>query len=116
MSLSIFGEPAAVANGIDSEVLLGNGVRLGKLLMTNSYLLWPRTFGLTVISISQITWVYKKTIKHSVEFIPLGSSFKLAIHTNTGMSAEIGMRQQDVDRAMGELSKRNPNARYGFSK
>ena len=104
--LSRFGTPSEVAAGIDAEVKELIRLPSGKVTLTRSWLLNSSTFGLEVFHVNELVWIYKKVTKHSVNFVPTGSTYAAMIHTRYGGSLEVpaahltdGLLQQLVERA-----------------
>jgi hypothetical protein len=82
LSLKRFGiEPLDVVTAIESEAALMSEINLGEtsqrtsIQITPTWLLIPRTFGLDIFRLSELTWAYVKVTTYRLNFvIPVGKS------------------------------------------
>lgn len=116
-ALARYGDPAQVAMGIDMQarnpaalVTIGKNVRL-----TPGWLLRPTTFGLDVLRLEDIVWVYKRVTQHRVNFIPAGKTYALVINDRNRKALELQAGEKEVERAGIELAQRAPWIIAGYS-
>jgi hypothetical protein len=103
---------------IDDEVAIeSRNTRIGAILLTPSFLLRPRMFGLTVVPCSDIIWVYKKVTKHSVNFIPTHKSYAVMVADRRGKLHEFNLNliEGNAQALIQELCQRAPWVMAGFS-
>jgi hypothetical protein len=102
-----FGAPAEVAQAIQEEVEQeAPNAGLSQTVLTRSWLLRPSHFGLKVIHLEDVVWVYKKVTKHSTNGVPTGTTYATVINQRSGASLEIGGSEQST----GELIQRICNS------
>ena len=65
--------------------------------VTRNWLLLPRYWGIDVVPLSDVMWVHKKRTKHSVNFIPTGSTYGAVIWTRDGRMLEVAASEHVVD-------------------
>jgi hypothetical protein len=105
--LTRYGTPSEVAQSIDAQMKdRGNVVSQSGLTVTPTWLLRATTYGLQVIHVFDLVWIYKKVTKHSVNFIPTGTTTASIICTRYGQALEVStgvltesLLQQLVERA-----------------
>ena len=102
--LAKFGDPADIAHRIDQEVSAGPAAKYGKSLLTSLWLLRPTTFGMLVVKLGDIVWMYHLQQAESFAVLCLRS----------GKSMAVPLRGEQVERLLGEISERIPWALYGY--
>jgi len=108
--------PTQTATEIEGE-LEGAAVfgdRLGKAYLTTHWLV----HGSQVVRLADLVWVYPKSTKYSVNFIPVGKVSKLELltganseHSNFPLSVEVGNGWRELYDAVAEAA---PWAHYGY--
>jgi hypothetical protein len=115
-SLRTYGEPADVAAHIDREARDGTCTfQSDKLLLTQSWILQTSTYGLRVVQINDVIWVYKKVTKHSINCIPTDTTHSVMIGTRDGHALEFVENNATADRFLEEVCRRAPWVVAGFS-
>ena len=112
--------PEILAAKIDADLKKGNGVAMGNLTMTESWMLYRTFFSYTVMSLTEIAWVYKKVTRHSVNLIPTGTSHGLVIADRVGRMIELDIgrgkgREQRVESFIQTVGQRLPWIVFGYS-
>jgi hypothetical protein len=88
--LARYGTPAEVAQSIDAQVKdRANVLMRHGFISTPAWLLRPTTFGLDTLHVFDLVWAYKKVTKHSVNFIPTGTTSASVICTRYGQTLEV---------------------------
>jgi hypothetical protein len=59
-------------------------------------------------------WVYKKVTSHSVNFIPTGKSYELALHDKLGRERTIKLSEGEVNDTIVKIAGHAPWAVVGF--
>ncbi len=111
--LKRFGTPQEIAARIQAETAAG-AERAGDLVLTPSWLLRGTFFGLTVVRLEDVVWVYRKVTKHSVNFIPTGKSHALVVQQREGAPLEIPGKEQAVVGWIEGIVRRVPWALAGY--
>lgn len=113
-ALARFGEPTEVAARIDADSQKLVGRRSGSVTLTPSWFLHSTWFGLEVLHVNELVWIYKKVTKHSVNFIPTGSTYATVICTCFGGSVEVPGSQRKTENLLQDLAERAPWVFAGF--
>lgn len=82
--------------------------------LTPSYLVRISTFSFSVIRIDDILWVYIERTKNSVNFVPIGSTYKLRIVSRES-SLKMDGPKSAVEQTIDLLYRRVPWAEFGYS-
>jgi hypothetical protein len=113
--LAQFGNPAEVARDIDAEHDQGEPARFGDITMTRSWMVRKSRFNLFLARLDQTLWVYKKVTRHSVNFIPAGSTHAVVVwFRGANFPIELQMRERVCDDLLDFFTKRVPWALFGF--
>lgn len=84
---------------------------------TDSFIIVKSTFGIKWIHYSKIAWVYQRVTKHSVNFIPTGTTRAICIcGSNTVLTVDYGNDENKVTETMKFLTTIAPFAVFGYSK
>lgn len=114
--LEIYGIPEEVANGIDEDIASTGVPVTEKLIISNSWLVRKNLFGLTLVPLQDVLWMYKNVTQHKVNYIiPAGKSYGLVIHLNKKKKVQIGMNQKKVDAAIELIQHKVPSIACGYS-
>jgi hypothetical protein len=115
--LARYGDADSLANSIDREIRNQYNLDLLKVntfYLTPAWLLFPSTYKLQITKLDQLMWVYKKVTSHSVNFIPTGKSYEIAIHDRFGQERTIKLSEQLVNETILEIARYAPWAIIGF--
>ena len=63
----------------------------------------------------EIVWAYKKRTKHSVNFIPTGSSYSLLVRDARGKLPELSNSEQLVNSYLASLAEQTPWVIFGYN-
>ena len=110
----IYGTLADVAQQFDIE-LQGNTVKIGRATITQSWVLLPSRFGLSVCRIPDLIWAYNKVTKHYTNFIPTGKTYEVIMYDRFGKPLQMQARQKKIDAMLTLLAERAPWAVFGYS-
>jgi hypothetical protein len=64
----------------------------------------------------EIVWAYKKRTKHSVNFIPTGTTYSLILRDSRGKLVEISNSEQNIDIYLSSLVQQTPWVIFGFDR
>jgi len=114
--LAPFGDPMTVAGSIDTELRNQPADALPKCRLTLGWLIVPRLFRTDFIRLQDLLWMYLKRVKHSVNFIPAGSSYSAVLLTRSGRKFEIGSTEKGVNSILSGVHQRTPWIVTGYTK
>jgi hypothetical protein len=112
-ALSVYGPLHTVVPEIDSEFSAANSNLAGSTFTRN----WVISCSLTtslVMRRDEIVWAYKKRTKHSVNFIPTGSTYALILRDSRGKLLEISTSETDVNNYLASLAEQTPWIIFGY--
>jgi hypothetical protein len=110
-----YGPPKEVVEVIQQEV--GQEVppaRPWAPLVTRSWLLRPTWFGLQVVHLSEVVWMYKKVTRHQSYFIPTGTSHAAVIHRRDGKVLQVGGTDRSTQQLLERVFENAPWILAGF--
>ncbi len=108
--------PAILAAKIDSEVQSKNNkYSLGLLTITPSWLLRETRYGLDILKLEQLVWIYSKVTQHRTNGIPTHKSYAAILLNRQGKSLEITGKEQEINQVIQEIIQRVPWVIMGFS-
>lgn len=119
-SLNRFDEPSTVATNIEQE-LRSQAVLspVSSIRLSPSWLLYESFFGLDVLRLGEIVWIYEKVTKHSYNFIPTGKTHAVVIGDQRGGRLEVdagrGKAKEQVPHFIQVLVNRIPWVIAGYS-
>jgi len=113
-----FGEPRELASQLDMETRTGDVQRFkGGATVTPSWLVHKRTYGLGLVPLDRLAWIHKKVTKRKTAFvITLSKSFDAVLRDRDGGQITVRAPEREVDRLLGELTRREPWVLAGFSR
>lgn len=111
---SRYGTLADTSQQLETE-LRGNITKFGRVKVTQSWVLLPRTFGLAMCHIPNLIWAYKKVTRHYHNFIPTGKSYDVIMYDRYGKPLQMQASQKKVDAVLSLLVERAPWAVFGYS-
>ncbi len=89
---------------------------MGRATLTANWVLIPSMFSTAVIRLSDLAWVYRKDTKHSVNFIPTGTSYESVLWQRCGSMHSVTGSQEMVASMLEALAARAPWVVIGYSK
>jgi Family of unknown function (DUF6709) len=99
---------------VDSEVAQSCG-KLGKALLTKSWVIVPHTYHATIMHLEDVVWVYKKVTQHRVNFIPTGKTYAAMLCASNGAMVQVDDKQEKIDQLLATIAAKAPWAIAGFS-
>ena len=115
-SLQQYGDPVEISNSIDNEFLIQEHfTKLPGCTLSASWLVVTNFYKTDFIPINDILWIYKQRTKHSVNFIPSGSSYKAILITRSGNRMEINAKEKAVNTILETIFQRIPWIQIGYS-
>jgi hypothetical protein len=112
-ALSAYGPLVSVVPQIDGEFGAGNST-LGGATFTLSWVIVCSLGKSLVMRRDEIIWAYKKRTKHSVNFIPTGTSFGMILRDARGKLLELSASEQQVDSYLSSLARQTPWIIFGY--
>jgi hypothetical protein len=115
-AIAQYGPIYSLVPQIDAEVAAGSAYLLG-VRMTDNWLISCTITKSTVMRRDEIVWAYKKRTKHSVNFIPTGTTYSSVLRDSRGKAFEIsGSNEQQVEGFLDGVLKQTPWVVVGFDK
>ncbi len=113
-AVSRYGSLFDVAQQLDLE-LQGSPMKIGRATITQSWVVLPSRFGLSLCRIPDLIWAYKKVTRHYHNFIPTGKTYEVIMYDRHGKPLQMQSRQKKIDAMLALLAERAPWAIYGYS-
>ncbi|MGD0036322.1 MAG: DUF6709 family protein [Bacteroidota bacterium] len=115
-SLERYGIPFEVAGQIENEYRNKNSlVRFPGSIMTENWFFVINIFDFDLIHLDDMLWIYKEVTKHSVNAIPSGTTYRLAIVTRSSKKIVIDSSKNNVNNILQALCERLPWIQAGYS-
>jgi len=114
ITLSKFGPPEKIANVINEELKTPK-VEVKPVIITSSWLIKPSFFGLEMILLAELAWVYSKVTTNYTNGIRTGESYSVAIHKRDGKLIEISCGKLASSLLIARVTEVAPWAVGGFS-
>lgn len=114
-ALSQYGPLYSVVPQIDADVAAGASTFSSTTFTRN----WIVSCWLTKVAVmrrDEIIWAYKKRTKHSVNFIPTGSTYALILGDTRGKLLELSNPEQNVDGFLASLAQQTPWVIIGYDR
>jgi len=114
-ALSQYGPLYSVVPQIDTDVAAGTSSFNGVTFSRN----WIISCWLTQVAVmrrDEIIWAYKERTKHSVNFIPTGSSYALVLRDARGKLLELSNSEQLVDSYLTGWAQQTPWVIFGYDR
>ena len=108
-ALSVYGPLISVVPQIDEEFAAGNSTLGGATFTRN----WVITYKSLVMRRDEIIWAYKKRTKHSVNFVPTGTSYAIILRDGRGTLLELSASEQHVNSYLSSLAEQMPWVVFG---
>jgi hypothetical protein len=118
LALATYGEADIIATEIDREIRHQYNIESLKSdtpYLTPSWLIHTQTYGLKVIQLDRLMWVYKKVTSHSTNFIPTGKTYELLMHDNFGREHTLKMSEDRIHETIEQINNYAPWAVVGYS-
>lgn len=90
-----------------------SGQKLGSFIFTPKYLVDSSSVALLLYT--DLIWIYKKQTRHSVNFIPTGSTYEVIMHTRDGAERTMSASCKVVDQVLQTLAGGCPWIVAGYS-
>ncbi len=115
-SLKQFGDISQIESSIINEFHNQDQyLKIPKAHLSKSWLVIPRFFKTDYIHNNSLIWLYKVHTKHSVNWIPTGSTYKIKIFLKEIKYIAISYDQNEADYFLKIIYKRNPWVHLGYS-
>lgn len=114
VALAKVGPPEKIADLINEEVKASR-LNIKPIIMTESWLLKPSTYGLETILLGELAWVHLKVTQKSVNFIPTGKDYSVVIFKRDGTTLEVSCSKQNSDFLLEGIMKSAPWVVGGFN-
>ncbi len=114
--LAVYGNAEQLSQQIEAELQPAMIRKYGKLQIAQQWMVRRKTFSTWVSPIADLVWVYKKVTKHSVNFIPTGKTYSVALVGRHRQRIEEQMKEKAVNEMLADLTARVPWALFGFNK
>jgi hypothetical protein len=111
--LERFGEPASIADQIDSEI--GSAETVGKARITRNWLVVAQPVSLGVIHLKDVMWIYKGVIQKRSYGIATGKDFSALVYDRYGKVLTINGKEAQIDETLRGLTQRMPWIVVGYS-
>jgi hypothetical protein len=114
-SLSKYGPLYSLVPEIDAEFSAGASA-LGGVTFTQNWLIKCSVFESRVMRRDEIVWVYKKRTKHSVYFIPTGTTFASILRDSRGQLLEVRGSEEQVSNLLAFITQPMPWIIVGYNR
>jgi hypothetical protein len=114
-ALSQYGPLYSVVPQIDSDVAAGTS-SFNSVTFSRNWIISCWLTQVVVMRRDEIIWAYKKRTKHSVNFIPTGSSYSLVLRDARGKLLELNNSEQLVDSYLAGLAEQTPWLIFGYDR
>ena len=114
-ALSQYGPLYSVVPEIDADVTAGTS-SLNSVTFSRNWIISCWLTRVAVMRRDEIIWAYKKRTKHSVNFIPTGSSYSLVLRDARGKLLELSNSEQMVDGYLASLGQKTPWVIFGYDR
>ena len=118
-TISKYGDLPSVSSAFEAELQQGvrkfGGVVGRKVELTKSWIFNKTFFGLNIVRLDALAWVYKKVTKRSVNFVPTGKTYAVIINSQFGDKFEMQMSEKIVNEFLETVEAKAPWAFLGYS-
>jgi len=113
----ILGDPQEVSNLLESSMEKKKLYNGKSIIIIPDWIIERKIFKFIFVHSTEIYWVYKVQTKHSINFIPTGSTYSIKIHTTyiKEMEIEKDCNEKETDNLLKIIYSIAPWAIYGFS-
>ena len=110
-----YGEAREVADSINNELFESSSVQtITSTLLTSNWIVQKRLFGLSVIRLYDLVWIYKETFIRRVYFVPLYWYSEVSIHDSYGDSLEFKGTKKDLEELLTQVLNKAPWVHVGY--
>lgn len=114
--LRIYGKPDEVINSIETDAKIYEPVTYGKTIIFNNWIINKTAFGIKVVKIDKLIWVYKNIIKQRLNYIiPCGKEYSLMLCLGNREIINFKTSNKNVDKIMYKLKDCHPWIVFGYS-
>jgi hypothetical protein len=115
-ALSAYGPVQGIVGAIDAEVAGPGCVQVGKAIITPHWVLHAKPFGLDVVRLDDLIWMYQKVTVQRTYFIKTGETYTALFWTRQGKAIEIAGKQPEITSMLAQVAHHAPWAMRGFTK
>ena len=115
-ALSAYGPAQGIVGAIDAEVAGPGCARVGKAVITPHWVLHAKPFGLDVVRLDDLVWMYQKVTEQRVNFIKTGETYAALFWNKQGKSIEIAGKQPEVTSMLVKVAHHAPWVMTGYTK
>jgi hypothetical protein len=90
-------------------------IQVGRVRMTDSWLLLKAFAGLSLTKVSEILWAYQKVTQHRTNGIPTGKSFAVMLKLRDGTERQLVMRKAQAEQMFENLAGQTPWIVFGYT-
>lgn len=109
-----WGEPFQISMAVERELSTAVDMKMGRWRITRSFLVRTEPFAFDLFRFDDLLWAYGSITRHSIYFIPTGSTFRARLRFDDG-AAVIRGRREAVESLLTLAAERAPWAVHGFS-
>jgi hypothetical protein len=113
--LAAYGNAEQLSQQIEAELQPAMIRKYGKLQIAQQWMVRRRMFSTWASPIADLVWIYKKVTKHSVNFIPTGKTYSVALVGRHRQQIEEQMKEKAANEMLADLAARVPWALFGFT-
>jgi hypothetical protein len=115
-ALARFGPLDFVTSRIEAE-MAGEHQKIGKLNLTNSWVVYEDRANLKATRFEDVTWIYKHITTQRYYGIPISKTYTAMVYDRHGAKLELvgGRKEQPTDEMLRAIAGRAPWAVMGFS-
>jgi hypothetical protein len=114
-ALSKYGPLYTLVPEIDTEFSAGASALSG-VTFTQNWVIKCSVFQTLVMRRDEIVWVYKKRTKHSVNFIPTGTTFSSILRDSRGKLVEVSASEEHVNNLLAFIAQPMPWIIVGYDR
>ncbi len=109
------GEARDLAPKLNEEMLSPDKKTFGGITVLRNWIIGRFPFTLDIINFDQLVWVYRLETRHSINFIPTGTSVELVIMTKDKKQHKFSCNKNQANDAIAEIFERAPWIYAGYS-
>jgi hypothetical protein len=114
-ALSQYGPLHTLVPEIDGEASTAAST-LGGVTFTVNWIILCSLTKTVAMRRPEIVWIYKKRTKHSVNFIPTGTTYSLILCDSRGKMLEISNAEPQLDAYLASLAEQTPWVKFGYDR
>ena len=109
-----WGSLVTTSTEVERELKSGAKTKSKGWTVTQNYAVKRKLFSFDLFRMENLIWAYKKVVKRSVNFIPIGKGYAAALNFSDG-EAVIDGRRKRVDELLAFAENRAPWIVHGYS-